>query len=381
MQPSSEQFDPYFAWLGIDPAEHPLHHYSLLGLPPFTSDVAAISRSADERMQHVRQFQTGPRGAFTQKILNELSSARICLTSSTLRAQYDAQLHKLLAERAIAELPPALDQSGAAGGPELYSYVPVNLSPQQLPVGTYGQPLPPPGQAMESAAGPPPVMARGTTPPAAEDPEAEDEATSDPARWPILLLTSAVVLLVVVTSVVIYQRFGRPKPAPIAADVPEEIVPEEAAPAEPAIIEMLQEGSGEVNFTPSAAIVEGSAAVQLDGLANVITGFADTASAATWNYRLVKPGFFQLEVTYRLEPAIDDAALTLVIGDQTKTITLRPLESADAVSTDRFTVAITRSGKGTLRLSPKTDRSGKGLTIESLKLIPVGSTTPGSEMN
>jgi hypothetical protein len=61
--------------LGIGPHERPLHHYRLLGLELFEADAGKISAAADERMMLLRQYQTGPRGTYTQKLLNEVAAA------------------------------------------------------------------------------------------------------------------------------------------------------------------------------------------------------------------------------------------------------------------------------------------------------------------
>jgi hypothetical protein len=43
-------------------------------------------------MALVRSFQTGPRGVYTQRLLNELAAARITLLSPANKAAYDAAL-------------------------------------------------------------------------------------------------------------------------------------------------------------------------------------------------------------------------------------------------------------------------------------------------
>ena len=73
-------FDPYRKWLGIPPGE-PIHHYRLLGIALFESDTEVISNTADRQMAHVRTFQGGQHAHWSQKILNELSTARVCLLS------------------------------------------------------------------------------------------------------------------------------------------------------------------------------------------------------------------------------------------------------------------------------------------------------------
>ena len=85
-------FDPYREWLGIDPQEHPVDHYRLLGLQRFESDVALINQAADACMVEIRLHQLGPHGRYTQQLLNEISTARVCLVQADSRTAYDAQL-------------------------------------------------------------------------------------------------------------------------------------------------------------------------------------------------------------------------------------------------------------------------------------------------
>ena len=103
-------FDPYHDLLGIEPREQPADYYRLLGLARFEADPQRIARAADERMALVRSYQVGPRGAFTQKLLNELSAARVCLLNAKDRAAYDAGLAGPMLRPPIisAEAPPRL---------------------------------------------------------------------------------------------------------------------------------------------------------------------------------------------------------------------------------------------------------------------------------
>src|SRR4051812_26797947 len=89
MQPA---FDPYYRWLGIPPAEQPADYYRLLGVPQFEPDEEVISNAADARMGFVRTFQSGQHTAESQRILNELSVARVVLLNPSKRQQYDSQL-------------------------------------------------------------------------------------------------------------------------------------------------------------------------------------------------------------------------------------------------------------------------------------------------
>lgn len=92
-----EGFDPYYKWLGIPPQDQPPHHYRLLAIPLFEADPDVIECAADQRMGHVRTFQTGRYAAYSQQILNELAAARICLLSREKKLAYDTQLKAQLA--------------------------------------------------------------------------------------------------------------------------------------------------------------------------------------------------------------------------------------------------------------------------------------------
>ncbi|MBN2578515.1 MAG: hypothetical protein JXB10_05940 [Pirellulales bacterium] len=87
-----ESFDPYHKWLGIRPKDQPPHHYRLLGIDLFENDPDVISSAADQRMAHVRSFQTGRNSVLSQKLLNEIAAARVCLLDGKKKREYDLYL-------------------------------------------------------------------------------------------------------------------------------------------------------------------------------------------------------------------------------------------------------------------------------------------------
>ncbi len=93
----SAAFDPYHVWLGIPPQEQPPHHYRLLGVPLWEADPRVIESAADRQMTFLRTFQSGPHGSLSQKILNEVAQARVCLLSAVKKAPYDEALRAQLA--------------------------------------------------------------------------------------------------------------------------------------------------------------------------------------------------------------------------------------------------------------------------------------------
>jgi len=86
------QFDPYHAWLGIPPRHQPPNHYRLLGVQAFESDADVIGNAADRQMGHLRTYQTGKHEALSQRLLNEIAAAKVCLLNPQKKASYDERL-------------------------------------------------------------------------------------------------------------------------------------------------------------------------------------------------------------------------------------------------------------------------------------------------
>jgi hypothetical protein len=102
-------FDPYLQWLAIRDPKRPPNHYRMLGIDPFESDPEVIQNAADRQMTHVRRFQSGQHWAESQRLLNELAAAKICLLNPEKKAAYDATLRaEGLPETRRATTPPPL---------------------------------------------------------------------------------------------------------------------------------------------------------------------------------------------------------------------------------------------------------------------------------
>lgn len=93
----SESFDPYYTWLGIPPQQQPPNHYRLLGIESFEGSPDVIERAADRRMADLRTYQTGKHSADSQRLLNEVAAAKLCLLDAKKKARYDAALREKLA--------------------------------------------------------------------------------------------------------------------------------------------------------------------------------------------------------------------------------------------------------------------------------------------
>ena len=70
----SESFDPYLKWFGIPPRDRPVHHYRLLAIELFEADAEVIENAADQRMAHLKRFNTGKHSALAEKLLNEVAA-------------------------------------------------------------------------------------------------------------------------------------------------------------------------------------------------------------------------------------------------------------------------------------------------------------------
>jgi len=339
MSTATEQFDPYREWLGIAPHEQPADYYRLLGLARFESDAAKIAAVADERMARVRSFQVGPRGRFTQTLLNELSAAKVCLLSPVAKAAYDEELARVLS---------------------------ATLQPRQV--------LPP---APPRVVPPTPRVARQSGQESVG--ELADPAPAAPWWGIVLAITAAalVVLVVVLAWGVMNQRW-RPQPEPTAnTPVPEPDVPDpEPEPIADQPTLQLQEGSGEVTLAAATAQLAGGVELRHVGTTAVLGNWTAPDAAARWRFRLIQPGFFQVELKYATAAEAAGSAMEITAGKEHKTCELRASGGLDRFLTETLTVALPAGGEHTVELTPKAKLDGDWLLVESVRLMPVGGARP-----
>lgn len=88
------QFDGYHKWLGIPPNEQPPNHYRLLGVALFEDDADVIDSAANRQSAYLQQCASGKQIALSQKLLNEVAAARVCLLNPKKKKAYDAQLRE-----------------------------------------------------------------------------------------------------------------------------------------------------------------------------------------------------------------------------------------------------------------------------------------------
>lgn len=109
-----QSFDPYYKWLGIPPEEQPPNHYRLLGLRDFEADPDVVEAAADQRMAHLRTYQTGPNVDWSQRLLNAVAASKICLLNAAKRAGYDQQLREAMWQEQSAVAPEPAEELNPA---------------------------------------------------------------------------------------------------------------------------------------------------------------------------------------------------------------------------------------------------------------------------
>ncbi len=152
----AEQFNPYRKWLGIAPEEQPPNHYRLLGINLYEADGDVIQDAADQQMSHVQRHKLGPHGARSQKLLNELSAAKLCLLKPDQKAEYDRHLREQQAARNRPAAAPNSAPASAPGQPAVSPSLPVeSLSRPTVMQPVPLRPLPASGAAHDSVAAAP----------------------------------------------------------------------------------------------------------------------------------------------------------------------------------------------------------------------------------
>lgn len=96
-------FDPYYEWLGIPPKDQPPHHYRLLSLDLYENNRTAIDAAANRLMAYLQELSNGEDAEMAQQILNEVSTARVCLLNQKRKAIYDRDLKATLKKKAAAD--------------------------------------------------------------------------------------------------------------------------------------------------------------------------------------------------------------------------------------------------------------------------------------
>lgn len=388
MSTGNEHFDPYAQWLGLNLGVQSLDHYSLLGLARFENDPVRIEHQADERMRLVRSFQTGPRGKYTPKLLNELAAAKRCLLSPELKLAYDQQLQNQLPMQVGGWASPGSAASLA------YPLPPPILPPEQAP------PLP-------AEVSPPPVghQASAAEDHAADNAEEESGESSPAVSMPMLAV--GLVLGTIGVGIVVWMmswyameqgwiaggpaRGGPPPPlvsknsskSTTGASDNRDEAESNGSRLETSVddssidsgqpVEVLQEGSGDVVLSPATAVTAGDVQLELDGTEEVLSLGANLDDSVTWRFRLIRPGFFELQIMYAGKEGAFGRKLQFEIDGQRKTLEMQP--SASGFRTDLLTIAVPKSGPHELTLTPGSVVDDL-VRVKLIRLKAVGAAKP-----
>ncbi|MDR1053930.1 MAG: hypothetical protein LBL39_07115 [Planctomycetaceae bacterium] len=84
--------DVYQVWLKIEAKNRPLSFYQLLRLRQFEDNAEQIRKNYRLLNAHVRKFASGDYVEESQKLLNELAKAMLCLTDAARKLEYDISL-------------------------------------------------------------------------------------------------------------------------------------------------------------------------------------------------------------------------------------------------------------------------------------------------
>ena len=102
------QMDPYYEWLGIPREEQPPNHYRLLGISLWESNPQVIDSAANQRMGYLQEL-TGDHEQLdnAQRIIGEISRARLVLLDATKKDGYDKEIRKQLDSLAAPSTTPS----------------------------------------------------------------------------------------------------------------------------------------------------------------------------------------------------------------------------------------------------------------------------------
>jgi len=351
-------FDPYQEWLGIDPNNGPPNHYQLLGLNNFESDAQAIRDAADHRMSQIRRFQTGPRGMRTQRILNELAAAKLCLLDVRMKVTYDAVIQgqtSALRDRDLDErwhadelLPPTV------GGGE-----------------PTAAPPPPPVATKPNDSGPIVAPAIDAEP---RLPARKPAKVHPPTSWwkhPIVMVVAAT--LVVAVIVFMITSFGSTTSDDPSAKNTMKKKPPVKNKQNTQTVVVRADSDGKILLEPKIATLHGEN-IALGSVANndVITDWGKDASVS-WDFETEKPGFFNVEMTYSTTASSVDSVFEVQIDDgQPKLPRIR--ESTGGLFVKDYTIIqIKKRGRHRLTIRPKEMTGEYLMTLRSVRIFKVGS--------
>ncbi len=371
------EFDPYSQWLDIPPQEQPPDHYRLLGIGRFETSPEIIQAAADARMSLVRKFQMGPRGRYTQELLNELSAAKLTLLDAKTRDAYNETLR---------ETTTISNQTVTQVGAPAELHPPWSDVPS--PAAQFGMPSP---KDRLSATDDPMVLVDASTDHgrSADSDEADESETPVYARpWFLILITAMLVavagLAVGVQTILERRGDGKPlhdtvvdqtDPVPVSPSTTDSAeLPE--TPEEPPVL-VFSEADGSVNLVASTAQLRGG--LQLDTCEdhNVIAGWSSQDCSAAWRFRIMKADFYSVRLIYAVTEDAEGCTLEIDVnadGQETRPDGLRHTVSMrggpNTFIEDEDHLMIRHSGENTLVVSTDSPTPQGLMQLQAIRLLP-----------
>ena len=335
-------FDPYREWLGIDPQEHPVDHYRLLGLQRFESDVAVINQAADACMVEVRLHQLGPHGRHTQQLLNEISTARVCLVQADSRLAYDAQL--------AGDVAPTVRPLGMSRPP---------VAPSRVP-------LPPPAPVMSGQDQPQRTAVTGSAPG-----ELGPEESSG-SSWKIVV--GLVGVLLIAGGIWGFGWWtGRQATPQQESGNAEKNRQQEAVEELPVEVVVNQEATEALELIATVATLHGETIqCQVQGLEGQIVNWTNPDDWISWKFKVIKPGFFRAYVSYAATAEANQGTYFLQVNDEAEVLCTVTSPEGTANRTDEYTLVVRKGGVHRLSVKAGNKPGAELLVLKSIRLVPVG---------
>ena len=363
---SHDDFDPYHEWLGIEPSDHPVDHYRLLGVARFESDPRVIVQAADERMRLVRTFQTGPRGIHTQRLLNEISAARLRLLDPTSKTAYDDRLR-------AAPGPGTMDDPFLAGDEIVLP--PVLESPEVDPMA----PLIPSLADGSSGSAPTIQVAISSRPNDSVLPlRIDTNRTSRQVRgaprsrsrhrsvWYVttfVLGTSGIAAGVWFLGCLIF-----PRPAGPTAVVGRNS-PSERSGINSGLI--TQDANGRFVLSAENATIRGATPrLTTSGTRRIIRDWQSSEDFLSWHVRIPRGTLFRARLTYAVDEVAADGSIRISIGDRSKEWDLRFGGGEGSFITDEFDLGVSQPGTHAVAIKAVAKPGREVMRFQQLELEP-----------
>jgi hypothetical protein len=156
---------------------------------------------------------------------------------------------------------------------------------------------------------------------------------------------------------------GQVPPAPAA------IEPEPEPIVEPVL--QVQEGSGEVFLAAAIAVAEGGVELRTMGTEQVLANWTNADAAARWQFRLIVPGRFEIELEYATAFDSVETKIDIVVDDEAE---LQELPGTGGLARSRihkFAMEIAAPGQHALVIRLRQPLEPEWLELHSVRIIPV----------